>query len=102
MVKTLAYAKLKKTKGKTHKYVVLFKGRIVSRHRTESNARKKYNKYLRIAKKLIIFSIFFYNQQTITRRKKMPKSRIKAHYRKIKGRKTKIRIRGHIRKRKYK
>ena len=51
MVKTLAYAKLKKTKGKTHKYVVLFKGRIVSRHRTESNARKKYNKYLKIAKK---------------------------------------------------
>jgi len=51
MVKTLAIAKLKKTTGNQRKYVILFKGGVVSRHRTESNARKKYNKYLRIAGK---------------------------------------------------
>lgn len=49
MVKTLAIAKLKKTTGNQRKYVILFKGVVVSRHRTETNARKKYIKYLRIA-----------------------------------------------------
>jgi hypothetical protein len=32
----------------------------------------------------------------------MPKSRVKAYYRKVRGRKTKVRVRGHTRKRKYK
>ncbi|MBA7492157.1 hypothetical protein ES702_02706 [subsurface metagenome] len=32
----------------------------------------------------------------------MPKSRVKPYYRKVRGRKTKVRVRGHTRKRKYK
>ena len=36
--------------GKGHKYAILLKGSVVSRHRTLSSARKKFNKALRIAK----------------------------------------------------
>jgi len=34
--------------------------------------------------------------------KEMPKTRVKPHYRKVKGRKTKVRVRGHLMKYKKK
>ena len=50
MAKELQLVKLKDARGKELKYAILLKSRVVSRHRTLSNARKKFNKALRIAK----------------------------------------------------
>ena len=50
MAKELQLVKLKDPRGKELKYAILLKSRVVSRHRTLNNARKKFNKALRIAK----------------------------------------------------